>query len=288
MTTIERLKYRYNLLDVFGKIITVNVIVFALDLIFSSLFRLDIIKYFVIPSGFDDFIWQPWSLLSYGFLHSGPFHLLFNMLFLFYLSRTASNLFRTKMVLNIYLLGIISGGLAYLAVSNIIPGNFFGTRNGFMVGASAGVSALLMFVAIYMPDSQIRLFNMFNVKWMHVALFFVVMDVFRILLGINQGGYIAHLGGYLLGYYYATQLKKGKDIGLGFERTLDSFMGWFKPKSSLKTVHRNTAKTSQTNPTVKDEKQKKIDAILDKISKSGYDSLSAKEKAFLFDASKED
>jgi hypothetical protein len=157
-----------------------------------------------------------------------------------------------------------------------------------MVGASAGVSALLMFVAIYMPDSQIRLFNMFNVKWMHIALFFVAMDVFRILLGINQGGYIAHLGGYLLGYYYATQLKKGKDIGLGFERSMDSFMGLFKPKSSLKTVHRNTAKTSKPNPTVKDEKQKKIDAILDKISNSGYDSLSAKEKAFLFDASKED
>ena len=288
MTTIERLKYRYNLLDVFGKIITVNVIVFALDLIFSSLFRLNIVKYFVIPSGFDDFIWQPWSLLTYGFLHSGLFHLLFNMLFLFYLSRTASNLFRTKMVLNIYLLGIISGGLAYLAVSNIIPGNFFGTRNGVMVGASAGVSALLMFVAIYMPDSQIRLINMFNVKWMHIALFFVAMDVFRILLGINQGGYIAHLGGYLLGYYYATQLKKGKDIGLGFERTMDSFMGWFKPKSSLKTVHRNTVRTSKPKPSVKDEKQKKIDAILDKISKSGYDSLSAKEKAFLFDASKED
>jgi len=288
MTTIERLKYRYNLLDVFGKIITVNVIVFALDLIFSSLFRLNIVKYFVIPSGFDDFIWQPWSLLTYGFLHSGLFHLLFNMLFLFYLSRTASNLFRTKMVLNIYLLGIISGGLAYLAVSNIIPGNFFGTRNGVMVGASAGVSALLMFVAIYMPDSQIRLFNMFNVKWMHIALFFVAMDVFRILLGINQGGYIAHLGGYLLGYYYATQLKKGKDIGVGFERTMDSFMGWFKPKSSLKTVHRNAVRTSKPKPSVKDEKQKKIDAILDKISKSGYDSLSAKEKAFLFDASKED
>lgn len=288
MTTIEKLKYRYNLLDVFGKIITVNVIVFALDVIFTSLFRLNIVKYFVIPSGFDDFIWQPWSLLTYGFLHSGLFHLLFNMLFLFYLSRTASNLFRTKMVLNIYLLGIISGGLAYLAVSNIIPGNFFGTRNGIMVGASAGVSALLMFVAIYMPDSQIRLFNMFNVKWMHIALFFVAMDVFRILLGINQGGYIAHLGGYLLGYYYATQLKKGKDIGLGFERTMDSFMSLFKPKSSLKTVHRNTVKKPKVKPTVEDEKQKKIDAILDKISKSGYDSLSAKEKAFLFDASKED
>jgi membrane associated rhomboid family serine protease len=293
MTTFENLKYRYNNLDVFGKIITINVLVFIVDIVLTSLFRLNIIKYFVLPSGFGDFVLQPWSIISYGFLHSGFFHLLFNMLFLFYLSRAASNLFRTKMVLNIYLLGIISGGLAYLAVANIIPTNFFGAKNGIMVGASAGVSALLMFIAIYMPNSQIRLFNAFNVKWMHIALFFVAMDVFRLLLGINQGGYVAHIGGYILGYYYATQLVKGKDIGQGFERMMDTVAGWFKPKSNLKTVHRRTSKASSkksSKPKASDKssKQKKIDAILDKISKSGYDSLSSDEKAFLFDASKED
>ena len=291
MNTIDSLKYKYNNLNVFGKIITINIIVFILDLVLSNLFRLKVIKYFVMPSDFWDFIVQPWSIITYGFLHAGIWHLLFNMLFLFYLSNTASNLFRTKMVLNIYLLGIIFGGLAYLAVSNLIPSNFFGTKNGIMVGASAGVSALLMFIAIYMPKSQIRLFNTFNVRWMHIAIFFVVLDVFRLLLGINQGGYVAHIGGYFLGYLYASQLTKGNDIGAGFERFMDAFANWFKPKSNLKTVHRKTtrprksrAKTADTN----DDKQKKIDAILDKISKSGYDSLSAKEKAFLFDASKED
>ncbi|MCB0398850.1 MAG: rhomboid family intramembrane serine protease [Winogradskyella sp.] len=292
MTTIESLKYRYNNLDVFGKIITINVIVYIVDVVLTSLFRVNVVKYFVMPSGFGDFILQPWSLISYGFLHSGFLHLLFNMLFLFYLSRAASNLFRTKMVLNIYLLGIISGGLAYLAVSNIIPTNFFGTKNGFMVGASAGVSALLMFIAIYMPKSEIRLFNTFNVKWMHIAIFFVVMDVFRLMLGINQGGYVAHIGGYILGYYYATQLVKGKDIGVGFERVMDSIVSWFKPKSNLKTVHRtskaSSRKSSNSKSSDKSDKQKKIDIILDKISKSGYNSLSSEEKAFLFDASKDD
>lgn len=292
MNTFQNLKYRYNNLDVFGKIITINTIVFIIDVLFSSVFRLNIVKYFVLPADFIDYILQPWSLLSYGFLHADIWHLLFNMLFLFYLSRTASNLFRTKMVLNIYFLGIICGGLAYLAVSNIIPTDFFGTKNGIMVGASAGVSALLMFIAIYMPHAQIRLFNAFNVKWMHIAIFFVVMDVFRLTLGINQGGYIAHIGGYLLGYYYASQLKKGKDIGLGFERAMDTVVSWFQPKSNLKTVYKNKKNTSsrpsQKNQANKDDKQKKIDAILDKISKSGYDSLTAKEKAFLFEASKED
>lgn len=292
MTTIESLKYRYNNLDVFGKIITINVLVFIVDVVLTSLFRLNVIKYFVLPSGFGDFILQPWSLISYGFLHGGFLHLLFNMLLLFYLSRVANNLFRTKMVLNIYLLGIIFGGLAYLAVANIIPNNFFGAKNGIMVGASAGVSALLMFIAVYMPNSEIRLFNTFNVKWMHIALFFVVKDVFMLFLGVNQGGYVAHIGGYMLGYYYAAQLSKGKDIGLGFERLMDAVASWFKPKSSLKTVHRSTKssqrKKAKTKSSDKSDKQKKIDAILDKISKSGYDSLSSEEKAFLFDASKED
>ncbi|MDY2588138.1 rhomboid family intramembrane serine protease [Winogradskyella aquimaris] len=291
MTTIESLKYRYNNLDVFGKIITINAVVFIIDVILTSLFRLNVVKYFVLPANFGDFITQPWSILTYGFLHSGFFHLLFNMLFLFYLSRVASNLFRTKMVLNIYLLGILAGGMAYLGVSNIDPTNFFGTKNGIMVGASAGVSALLMFVAVYMPNSEIRLFNTFNVRWMHIAIFFVAMDVFRLLLGINQGGYVAHVGGYILGYYYAKQLVKGKDIGLGFERMMDSFASWFKPKSNLKTVHRSkrsaSKRASKSKSSEKNDKQKKIDAILDKISKSGYESLTSEEKAFLFDASKD-
>lgn len=292
MTTFENLKYRYNNLDVFGKIITINVILFIVDVVLANLLKLGVVEYFKLPSSFNDFILQPWSLITYGFFHNGPFHLLFNMLFLFYLSRAASNLFRTKMVLNIFLLGIIAGGLAYLAVANIIPTNFFGAKNGIMVGASAGVSALLMFIAIYMPNSEIRLFNTFTVRWMHIAIFFVVMDVIRLMLGINQGGYVAHIGGYILGYYYATQLAKGKDIGLGFERMMDSVASWFKPKSNLRTVHRtsktSSKKSSKPKSSDKSNKQKKIDAILDKISKSGYDSLSSEEKAFLFDASKED
>jgi membrane associated rhomboid family serine protease len=290
MSTIEDLKYRYKNLDVFGKIITINIIVFIVDAILTNLLKLGVVEYFKLPSLFGSFILQPWSLISYGFLHNGPFHLLFNMLFLFYLSRAASNLFRTKMVLNIYLLGIIAGGLAYLAVFNVIHFDFFGPKNSIMVGASAGVSALLMFIAIYMPKSEIRLFNTFNVKWIHIAIFFVVMDVFRLMSGVNQGGYVAHIGGYILGYFYATQLVKGKDIGLGFERMMDSIASWFKPKSNLKTVHRSSKKKSYAGKTKEEfhtyNDQKKIDLILDKISKSGYESLTAEEKEFLFKAGK--
>lgn len=290
MSTVQDLKYKFNNLDVFGKIIAINVVVFIIALVFKSLLRFDMFTYFELPSGAMDFVMQPWSLITYGFLHYDLFHLIFNMLFLYYLSRITTNLFRTKMVLNIYFLGIIFGGLAYLAFTNLVPTAFFSGR-GVLVGASAGVSALLLFVAAYMPNTEIRLFNAFNVKWKHIAIVFVALDLIRVLLGQNQGGYMAHFGGYILGYLYAAKLMKGTDIGTGFERTMDTVVGWFKPKSNLKTVHKTKTKSSTTYKTKTKsdalDKQKKIDAILDKISKSGYDSLSADEKAFLFKAGKD-
>lgn len=290
MSTIQDLKYKFNNLDIFGKIIAINVVVFIIGLVFKSLFRIDLFTYFELPSGIMDFIFQPWSLITYGFLHNGLFHIAFNMLFLYYLSRLTSNLFRTKMVLNIYFLGIIFGGLAYLGFTNLMPSSIF-TGKGVLVGASAGVSALLVFVATYMPNTEIRLFNVFNVKWKHIAMVIVGLDLVRMLSGLNQGGYVAHFGGYILGYIYATKLLKGTDIGVGFERSMDSIMAWFKPKSTLKTVHKTKAKRTSapktktgSNPL---DKQKKIDAILDKISKSGYESLTAEEKAFLFKVGKD-
>lgn len=286
MNTFQNLKYKFNNLNVFGKIIAINVVFFILNLIFTSLLRFNLFTYFELPSDIIDFIMQPWSLITYGFLHNGLLHLAFNMLFLFYLSQITTNLFRPKMILNVYFLGIICGGLAYLAYTNLLPTAFFSGK-GVLVGASAGVSALLLFVAAYMPDSEIRLFNSFNVKWKHIAMVIVGLDLVRLFLGLNKGGYVAHFGGYIIGYIYATKLLKGTDIGTGFERTMDSFMSWFKPKSNLKTVHKTkTARKTKTVPNAL-TKQKKIDSILDKISKSGYESLTADEKSFLFKVGKD-
>lgn len=289
MSTIQNLKYKFQNLDVFGKIIAINVVVFLISLVLNSLLRFDMFTYFELPSGIMNYLFQPWSLITYGFLHNGIFHLVFNMLFLYYLSRITMNLFRQKMILNIYFLGIICGGLAYLAFANLIPIKLIGA-NDVLVGASAGVSALLLFVAAYIPNTEIRLFNALNAKWKHIAMVIVGLDLLRLMFGINQGGYIAHFGGYLLGYIYAIKLLKGTDIGTGFERAMDSFMSLFKAKSNLKTVHRKKEKKGYAGKT-KDEfhsfnNQKKIDLILDKISKSGYESLTAEEKEFLFKAGK--
>ena len=284
---MEDLKLRFQRLNTFGKIIAVNVLVFVVGLLFTYIIRWNVLGYFRLPGDAMDALFQPWSIITYGFIHSGIWHLLFNMLLLFYLSEVLLNLLPVKKVLNIYFLGIIVGGCAFLLAQSF----FLSTSVG-LVGASAGVGALLMFVAAYLPDSEIRFFT-FNIKWKYIGIAMVVLDLLRITSGINTGGYISHFGGYALGYIYATQYKNGKDIGEGFERVMDWFVALFASKPKLKTVHKSkTSKKKGFAGTSKKEfdqftKQKKIDSILDKISKSGYDSLSEEEKKFLFEAGKD-
>ncbi len=288
MSTFQDLKYKFNTLNVFGKIIAVNSVIFIVAFLMSKLFKYSRALYYLeLPSDLSQFIVKPWTLITYGFAHYGLFHFLFNMLFLYLISRVLLNLFRVKMILNIYFLGIIFGGLAYLLIYNMLPAKYFITS--YLVGASAGVRALLIFIAVYLANTEIRIFT-FNVKWKYIGMLLIALDLLG-LMGGNQGGHIAHLGGALLGYIYAAQLQKGKDIGAGFERLMDSFMSLFKPKSNLKTVHKKKGKNSFAGHKKEEfkefNKQKQIDVILDKISKSGYESLTEEEKQFLFKAGKD-
>ena len=240
-----------------------------------------------LPKRFSDFIVKPWSLVTYGFVHYGFFHILFNLLVLYFVSRTMVNVFSTKLSLNIYFLGIIIGGLSYLLVYNIVP-QLSSIGVGSLVGASAGVRALLIFICAYMPYREARFF-LITIKLWHIGLAIVILDVVG-LFSNNQGGSVAHIGGNLLGYLYAVQLQKGTDIGKGFERFMDSIASVFKPKSPLKTVHKSKKKPyAGRSKTEFDEfnRQKRIDLILDKISKSGYESLTKEEKEFLFKAGKD-
>lgn len=283
---MEDLKLRFQRLSAFGKIIAVNAMVFVLGILLSAILKWNVLQYFSLPGDGMDALLQPWSIFTYSFLHSGIWHLLFNMLLLFYLSEVLLNLLPVKKVLNIYFLGVILGGLFYILAQTLL---FSGSST--LVGASAGVGALLMFTAAFLPDSQIRFFT-FNIKWKYIGIAMIVLDLIRISSGINVGGYISHFGGYALGYLYATQYQKGNDIGEGFERLMDWFMSLFSRKSKLKTVHRRSSKGKGFAGTSKKEfdqfnKQKQIDLILDKISKSGYDSLSDEEKKFLFEAGKD-
>ncbi len=284
------LKYQFARLSIAEKLIAINVVIFIFNGLLTFLLQLSsntLMQWFELPKDFFDFLVQPWSIITYSFFHAGLGHIFWNMIMLYFASRIFLNLFGPKRFINVYFLGVILGGLLFLLSYNIFPA-FLGINTS-LIGASAGVTAILIFVCTYIPNQEVRII-FFNVKLWYIGVFFVLVDLIQIPTGGNAGGHLSHLGGALLGYVYARQLVKGKDIGEGFSRLVDSFSNLFKKskKAPLKTVYRKAKST--VNATVdhdKESRQRKIDAILDKISKSGYESLSKSEKDFLFKAGKE-
>lgn len=300
MRSSDRLRYKIQTATVTEKLIALNVLVFILFFLLKTLaflFQLPsdfLLEWFVFPKEPMEFLVKPWSIITYSFLHSGIWHILSNMLILYFSGIYFLNYFSAKRLLNYYFLGVIIGALVYMLSYNLFPA-FQGTGKSYLMGASAGVMAVLIGIASHIPNMRVRLMLIGSVKFWWIAAFLIVIDIIQIPMG-NAGGHLAHLGGAALGYLYTTQLKKGNDIGKWFENMVDSLASLFKPrekKARMKTVHR-TGKTTARKQTSsksnfdKDDKQKKVDAILDKISKSGYESLSKAEKDFLFQAGKED
>ncbi|MGJ5640704.1 rhomboid family intramembrane serine protease [Formosa sp. S-31] len=292
MTTLNQdIKQKLTHLNVLEKIIAINVIVFFVGFIIQALAGSlpyhSSLSWFELPSAVSKLLVKPWSIITYAFVHYDFIHLLFNMLWLYFIGQMFLNLFSKKLALNIYFLGAMAGGLLFLLGYNLLPGVF--TSGNRLVGASAAVRALLIFVCAYMPHTQVRFFT-FNIKLWYIAAGIVAMDVIGVF-GTNAGGNLAHIGGAALGYLYAVEYKKGHDIGKGFESIIASIGGWFKKskKSPLKTVHKRKKQdyagysSEEFNSF---NKQKRIDLILDKIKKSGYDSLNKEEKEFLFKAGK--
>ncbi|MFG6686445.1 rhomboid family intramembrane serine protease [Mariniflexile sp. HNIBRBA6329] len=286
MSLNNDIRYKLSRLNVLEKIIAVNLVVYVFALFLK-------LNWFELPSNLSNFVVKPWAIITYAFVHYDFFHILFNMLWLYVIGRMFLNLFSAKMALNIYFLGAMSGGLLFMICYTLFPSIFGANSN--LVGASAAVRALLIFLCAYMPNQEVRFF-VFNIKLWYVGLAIVILDILGVFTGINNpeignaGGNLAHLGGALLGYFYAKRLLKGDDIGKGFEHLVDLFVNMFKPskKGPLKTVHKNKSKVGGYTKADFNEfnNQKKIDVILDKISKSGYDSLTAEEKEFLFRAGK--
>lgn len=285
----EELIHKYKTLNIAEKLIAINIVVFILFGLTSFLFKTHFLfDWFVLSKDVGDFITKPWSILSYSFLHQGFLHLAMNMIMLYYVSKLFLARFSSKLFLNIYLLGALVGGGVFLLSYNLFP--VFYNQISFLVGASASVMGVFIFTCTSLAQMEVAIFT-FKLKLWKLGLFFVVLDFIQIPNG-NSGGHLAHLGGALLGYLYANQLKKGNDIGIGFEKIIDSITSYFsfKKKTNLKTVHRTKAQRKKFDKTVyqkKRIKQEQIDAILDKISKSGYESLSKEEKSFLFQSGKE-
>ena len=282
----DHIQYRIQQLDIVEKIILINIICFVFPLFFKTilfLFSLSenfFVGLFELSSSFQDLVFKPWTILTYGFLHSGFFHLFWNMYLLYFSSRLLLNLFNSKIFLKLYFLGIIIGGLTFILSYNFFP--VFQDANPYMVGASAGVMSVFIFMSTYSPSLEIKLI-LFNIKLRYLGIAFVLLDVIQIPYG-NSGGHIAHLGGAFFGYFYAKRLQKGLDIGLPLDNLVEKISQLFIRKSKMKTVYKSkdTSDIQNKKSTMVRDHQRRIDEILDKISVSGYESLSNEEKDFLF------
>jgi len=272
------------------KIIVINTLIFLIVYLGSFFFKLSpstLVSWFVLPTSFLEIVFQPWSFVTYAFLHAGFWHLFWNMYLLYWFGLYVLNLFTSKRFLTIYLLGAINGGLFYVLAYNLFP--VFNNISSNLMGASAAVLAIVIFIATYTPDAMVRIFT-FRIKLWQIGLVMVLLDLFQLPSSGNAGGLIAHMGGAIFGYVYAIQLKKGNDIGIWFENFMDLLVNLFKSNKykHFKQVHKtkqSAPKNTKRNPTT--NHQIKIDRILDKIGKSGYDSLTKAEKDFLFKAGKD-
>ena len=274
------LKNKINLyisgLNIVEKIILFNITVYLLPFVLKTvlfLFNikgLSIVNWFTIDATLSEFILKPWSILTYGFIHGSFSHIFWNMLILYYFGNILKNIFGEKLILNLFLSGIVAGGLTYLISYNLFP--VFKGVNSVMIGASAGVMSVLFFLAAYDPQYRIRII-FFDIKILYIALFLFFYDIIQIPLN-NSGGHIAHIGGALWGYYYSVKYNNGSDL-------VNSILSYFKKNTNNKPSVKSKTDNKSFN-------QEKIDEILDKISDSGYDSLTKSEKEYLFKVGKDE
>jgi membrane associated rhomboid family serine protease len=235
---------------------------------------------FSVPASFNALLLRPWTLITYMFTHKDIWHILFNMLWLYWFGRIFLEYLDERKLVAVYLLGGISGALVYILSFNIFPAFTGVVADSVAIGASASVMAIVIAIAAYVPDYtvQLFLFGRIKIKYMALAIFILtsIMD-----FSVNSGGKLAHIGGALFGYFYIINLRHGHDIGKGFNRILDFFATIFKPRKKLKVTYKKVATEYEYNK-IKTEHQKRINNILDKISKGGYESLTKEEKEALF------
>ncbi|MBP6755035.1 MAG: rhomboid family intramembrane serine protease [Bacteroidia bacterium] len=276
MNFLNEIKQHYKSSDAPQKLIFINILVFLICALCFS-FVLNQFQYpnwLALSSNYKDVLWFPWTLITYGFLHSEPIHLLFNLIFLYYISTLFYTFFTTRQFLTVYFFGSFFAGLIFVAY-----GYLFNYSN-LIVGASASIMAIFIAVATFAPHYSLRVPLLGYLKIWHIAALYIFIDVTQ-LLTENTGGHIAHLSGSVVGFVFAVLMKKGIDISAIF--TIKK-----KKNSTFKKVYKNKPVKKYQSVRVSDVNftQRQIDEILEKISKSGYESLTKEEKEFLFAANK--
>lgn len=279
------------------QLIIINVAIFLVIGIFSVVGEISgataisdfIYNQFTIPPTLAEYVTRPWSLITYMFAHSRSdiFHILFNMLVFYWFGKLFVEYLGSDKLVALYVLGGLAGGVLYLLMFNTVP--YYMERSGFsgMVGASAAVYAIVVATATLLPNYTFFLLFFGPVRIKYIAGFYVVIS-FLGTTQSNAGGNLAHLGGALMGFVYLKQLQAGVNWGSWITVTLDWFKDLFKSSPKVKVTYRNEEPKAKkpVKVTVSKTSQDEIDAILDKISDRGYESLTKEEKEKLFNASK--
>jgi len=268
MSVLENIKGELQKHNTLTVLIIVNVSIFFILNISSSIPNVNIAQYLALPLNLNKFVFKFWTLFTYMFSHKDLGHVFYNLLLLYFTAKTFLNFLNEKKLLYIYIMSGLSGAVSLLLLSAIMPLSF---ENSILIGASASVLGILTCLAVYIPNVEINIFGILPMKYKYYALLVFALTTI-IDFNINTGGKISHFGGAFFGLFFGYMLKNGHD--------LTNMKSLFKPeKSNLKIVHRN--KSIHRN-TTEDSNQETIDALLDKISKIGYENLSKDEKDKLF------
>ncbi len=295
MTIFEEIKTSYQQGSVLHKLIYINVGVFlalhigVILMVLTNQINRDqsiseILEFLAVPSDLLSLSRRPWTVFTYMFTHGYLWHIVFNLLVLYWFGRFFIEEFGVKKILGVYILGGLAGALLFVGFYNIFP--FFEEvrEQSIATGASASVMAIVIAVATMVPNRQMHLILIGPVRIIYVALILFITSTVLDFTD-NTGGKIAHIGGAVIGFIFANYFRKGHDMTRGFDKFMDSFLGLFKRRKNMKVTYKRPADDYQYNKQ-KAEEQEEIDTILDKISQGGYDSLTKKEKEKLFNMKK--
>jgi membrane associated rhomboid family serine protease len=289
----EELKYRYTYGGMHMKLIFINALVFlavGILLVIARLLGINgigipalLTDIFALQADFAGLLFKPWGLFTSIFAHFQFFHFLFNMLVLFFVGKLYEDFFGSKRLLSTYLLGGIAGGLFEILAHELFPG--LANQAVVVVGASGSIMAIFVGLAFYRPNLEVRLFGIVPVKLILLAGLYLLYDILS--LGANDNtAHFAHVGGALLGILAIQNPHSSSNFMYKIEVFFSNLFKTRPKKTKLKAEKGGRFKSDEQFNVEKKARQEKIDAILDKISKSGYESLTKAEKEMLFNQSK--
>lgn len=290
MPHFDDLRHTFRHGTMLKKLLYLNIAVFVLAQIVIIGLRLfnsntsEWLTYLELPSNLSLLLVRPWTLLTYMILHVEVWHILFNLLCLLGFGQLFLLYFSQKHLLGIYLLGGFAGAFFYIGAYNLFPYFSVVKANSFLLGASASIMAVIVAVATHVPNFEVSLWLFGKIKLKYIAIFTVTVSILGISSN-NAGGEFSHLGGALAGFVFAKRFHAGKDLTKGINQLIDSIITLFKPRSKKFKVTSNRVKPDTFYNKQQHDSNAEIDRILEKIKRSGYESLSADEKKKLFDRS---